>query len=186
MDAARTLGGGVPGIDVIVNGHDNAVLEQPEAVAQSSGGTTLIVSAGAHYRWVGRLRLFVAGDRVTLLDYALHSVDEYSPVVPSVQVAVDALKSGIVLRYGDVYHQQLAWRPRTSSASPTPRRRSGTRRFGNLFTDAYRALTGTDVAFEASGLLRDALREGRLSAQMSFARCPSACLPERSSGPTGS
>lgn len=160
MDAARALADSVPGIDVIVNGHDNAVLEQPEAVAQSGGGTTLIVSAGAHYRWVGRLRLFVAGDRVTLLDYALHGVDEHTPVVPSVQVAVDALKSGVVLRYGDVYHRQLAWAAKDIVGEPDPAKAKRDTPLGNLFTDAYRALTGTDVAFEASGLLRDALPRG--------------------------
>ncbi len=143
MDAARTLVGSVPGIDVIVNGHDHAVLEQPEAVAQSSGDTTLIVSAGAHYRWVGRLRLLVAGDRVMLLDYALHSVDEHTPVVPSVQVAVDDLKSGIVLRYGDVYHQQLAWAAKDIVGEPDPAKAKRDTPLGNLFTDACRALTGT-------------------------------------------
>jgi 5'-nucleotidase / UDP-sugar diphosphatase len=160
MDAARTLGASVPGIDVIVNGHDNAVLEQPEAVAQSSGGTTLIVSAGAHYRWVGRLRLFVAGERITLVDYVLHGADENTPVLPSVQVAVDALKAGIVLRYGDVYHQQLAWAGQDIVGESDPAKAKRDTPLGNLFTDAYRALTGTDVAFEASGLLRDALPRG--------------------------
>jgi len=65
MVSARSLAGTVPGIDVIVNGHDNAVLEQPEVVAQPGGGTTLIVSAGSYYRYVGRLRLQVDGTVVS-------------------------------------------------------------------------------------------------------------------------
>ena len=160
LDSARSLAGRVPGIDVIVNGHDNAVLEQPELVAQPGGGTTLIVSAGAHYRWVGRLRLSVAGDRITLLDYALHGADENTPVSPSVQVAVDAMKAGIVLRYGDVYHQQLAWAGRDIAGESDPAKAKRDTPLGNLFTDAYRALTGTDVALEAAGFLRDALPQG--------------------------
>jgi len=160
MDSARALAGTVSGIDVIVNGHDNAVLEQPEILAQSGGGTTLIVSAGCYYRYVGRLRLSVAGDRITLLDYALQGADENTPVSPSVQVAVDAMKAGIVLRYGDVYHQQLAWSGRDIAGESDPAKAKRDTPLGNLFTDAYRAVTGTDVAFEASGLLRDALPRG--------------------------
>jgi 2',3'-cyclic-nucleotide 2'-phosphodiesterase (5'-nucleotidase family) len=102
----------------------------------------------------------VAGDRITLLDYALHGADENTPVSPSVQVAVDAMKAGIVLRYGDVYHQQLAWAGRDIAGESDPAKAKRDTPLGNLFTDAYRALTGTDVAFEASGLLRDALPRG--------------------------
>jgi 5'-nucleotidase/UDP-sugar diphosphatase len=157
MDAARALAGSVPGIDVIVNGHDNAVLEQPEVVPQSGGGTTLIVSAGCYYRYVGRLRLLWNGATVSLVDYALLGADADTSSLPAVQQAVEDLKGPIVARYGDVYHQQLAWAGQDIVGEPDPAKAKRDTPLGNLFTDAYRALTGTDVAFEASGLLRDAL-----------------------------
>jgi 2',3'-cyclic-nucleotide 2'-phosphodiesterase (5'-nucleotidase family) len=160
MDAARALAGSVDGIDVIVNGHDNAVLEQPEAVAQSGGGTTLIVSAGCYYRYVGRLRLQVVGTAVSVVDYALIGADADTPSLTAVRQAIDALKPGIVARYGDVYHQRLAWAAQDIVGEPDPSKAKRDTPLGNLFTDAYRALTGTDVAFEASGLLRDALPRG--------------------------
>jgi len=84
MDAARALAACVPGIDVIVNGHDNAALEQPEQIARPGGGTTLIVSAGHLYRYVGRLRLSVAGSEVSMIDYALLSADADTPSLPAV------------------------------------------------------------------------------------------------------
>ena len=160
MDAARALAGSVPGIDVIVNGHDNAVLEQPEAVAQSGGGTTLIVSAGCYYRYVGRLRLQVDGTAVSFVDYALLGADADTSSLPAVQQAVEDLKGPIVARYGDVYHQPLAWASQDIVGEPDPAKAKRDTPLGNLFTDAYRALTGTDVAFEASAYLRDALPRG--------------------------
>ncbi len=160
MDAARALAGSVPGIDVIVNGHDNAVLEQPEAVAQSGGGTTLIVSAGCYYRYVGRLRLQVDGTAVSFVDYALLGADADTAPLAWVHQAVEDLKGPIVARYGDVYHQQLGWAGQDIVGEPDPAKAKRDTPLGNLFTDAYRALTGTDVAFEASAYLRDALPRG--------------------------
>jgi 2',3'-cyclic-nucleotide 2'-phosphodiesterase (5'-nucleotidase family) len=160
MDAARALAGSVSGIDVIVNGHDNAVLEQPEAIARPGGGTTLIVSAGLYYRYVGRLRLQVDGTAVSFVDYALLGADADTPSLSAVQQAVEDLKGPIVARYGDVYHQPLAWAAQDIVGEPDPAKAKRDTPLGNLFTDAYRAATGTDVAFEASVFLRDALPRG--------------------------
>ena len=65
-----------------------------------------------------------------------------------------------MLCYGDVYHQQLAWAGQDVDGESDPAKAKRDTPLGNLFTDAYRALTGTDVAFEASGFLRDALSRG--------------------------
>ncbi|MDT8069460.1 MAG: 5'-nucleotidase C-terminal domain-containing protein [Terriglobia bacterium] len=150
MVSARDLATKVPDIDVIVNGHDHAVLEQPEKV-----GKTLIISAGDHYRYVGRLRLAVAGSQVSLVDYALLSVDETVTPLASVQAEIDNLKAGIVARYGDVYHQRLAVADPDLTAQFNPNKAKRDTALGNLYTDAYRGWTGTDVAIEATGWLGD-------------------------------
>jgi 2',3'-cyclic-nucleotide 2'-phosphodiesterase (5'-nucleotidase family) len=160
MARARSLAGAVSGIDVIVNGHDNAVLEQPEAVAQPGGGTTLIVSAGGYYRYVGRLRLLVNGATVSFVDYALLGADADTPSLPAVQQAIEALKPGIVARYGDVYHQTLAWADQDIVNESDPGKAKRDTPLGNLLTDAYRARTGTDIALEASGYIGESLPEG--------------------------
>lgn len=162
LGMARTLAQSVPGIDVIVNGHDNAELAQPEPVARLGGGTTLIVSAGHLYRWVGRLRLSVAGGAVSLVDYALLGADAATPSSPAVQAAVDALKAGIVARYGDVYHQPLAWADQDLTMDGNPHNAKRDTPLGNLFTDAYRALTGTDIALEPFAYMGDALPAGTI------------------------
>ncbi len=160
LEVARGLAGNVTGIDLIVNGHDNAVLDQPEPVERPGGGTTLIVSAGNHYRWVGRLRLSVTGDTVSLVDYALLSVDADVPPSPTVQLPIDNLKAGIVAWYGDVYHQPLARAERDITMDWVPDKAKRDTPLGNLFTDAYRAWTGTDIALEPFAYMGDPLPEG--------------------------
>lgn len=160
LDVMRAIPPLVSGLDVIVNGHDNAVLEQPEAIGRPDGGTTFIVSAGDRYRWVGRLRLSVSGGQVAVSDYALLGADATTPPLASVQATVETLKAGVVLRYGDVYHQALAWAENdiTLDGSRSPAGRDTA--LGNLLADAYRAWTGTDVAIEPFAYVGDALPEG--------------------------
>jgi 5'-nucleotidase / UDP-sugar diphosphatase len=162
MAAARELPGCASGIDVIVNGHDNALLKQPETVARLGGGVTLIVSAGNEYRWVGRLRLAVEGEEVSLVDYALLGADTDTPSLPAVQEAIDNLKEGIVERYGDVYHQPLAWADQEITLNWDPRHAKRDTALGNLFTDAYRDWTGTDIALEAFAYFGDSLPAGTI------------------------
>lgn len=160
MDVARGLAAAVSGIDVIVNGHDNALLEQPEAVERLGGGTTLIVSAGHLYRWVGRLRLNVAGGEVSLVDYSLLSVDETVEPSPAVELQIESLKTGIVAVYGDVYHERLGRAKGDITLEWDPNKAKRDTPLGNLFTDAYRAWTGTDIALEPFAYMGDPLPEG--------------------------
>ena len=160
MDNARLLASTVPGIDVIVNGHDNALLAEPEVVDRPGGGVTRIVSAGKQYGWVGRLQLSFSGSTVDFVDYALIPVDAGVSPDPTVQAVIETLKTGIVARYGDVYHDPLAWAKDVIAPEWDERHAKRDTPLGNLFTDAYRAWTGTDVAVEALGLLGDPLPAG--------------------------
>jgi len=162
MSSARELAGNVLRIDVIVNAHDHALLKQPEQIVRPDGGITLIVSAGEHYGWVGRLRLSVEDNQVNLVDYTLLNADADTPSLPDVQAAVETLKAGIVARYGDVYHQPIAWADQDITSNWDPRKAKRDTALGNLLTDAYRAWTGTDIAFEPFAYMGDALPEGTI------------------------
>ena len=162
MGVMGPIAAGVSGIDVIVNGHDNAVLAQPEAIPRPGGGTTLIVSAGNHYRWVGKLRLSVEGSAVSFVDYSLLGADATTPPSASVQAAVDALKADIVTRYGDIYHQPLALADRDITLDWSDHSAKRDTALGNLMTDAYRAWTGTDIALEPFAYLGDGMPAGTL------------------------
>ena len=162
MALSRQLAASVPGIDVIVNGHDHVAIAQTEEIVRPGepAGMTLIVSAGEFYRWVGRLRLSVDGTDVRLLDYTLLDVDAGTPPLPPVAATVAWLEAGIVARYGDVYHSQLAWAEETLSRHADPRHSKRDTALGDLLTDAYRARGGTQIAIEAAGFIEDDLLAG--------------------------
>ncbi len=162
LDIMRPLAAAVSGIDVVVNAHDHALLAQPELIDRLGGGTTFVVSAGEHYGWVGRLRLSVEGGQVSLVDYALLGADADTPPLPAAQAEVDTLKAGIVARYGDVYHQPLAWADQEITLNWDPSKAKRDTPLGNLFTDAYRAWSGTDIALEPFAYMGDGLPKGTI------------------------
>jgi 2',3'-cyclic-nucleotide 2'-phosphodiesterase (5'-nucleotidase family) len=51
----QAMAANVPGIDIIVGGHDHYVFERPLVVTNPEGKRTLILQAGNHYRYVGKL-----------------------------------------------------------------------------------------------------------------------------------
>lgn len=160
LDLSREIAAATPGIDVIVNGHDHRALLEPETVERPDGGTTLIVSAGEYYRYVGRLTLAVDGDAVSLVDYELLSAGADAPAVPEIQAVVGALQEGIVARYGDLYHTQVAVADRPVSEEWDARHAKRDTALGNLFTDAYRACGQTAIAIEALGFLDEGMPAG--------------------------
>lgn len=160
LDPSRSLAAQVPGIDVIVQGHEHVALAQPEILARAGGGSTVLVSAGEFYQFVGRLRLVVDGSSITVADYTLLEANAATPAVPELQAVVDFLKPGVVARFGDLYGTQIAFAEKAIPATTDPRHSKGDTPMGNLVTDAYRALTGTQIAIEVNGFIDTGLPAG--------------------------
>ena len=152
----------VPGIHAIVGGHDHYALESALAVENPAGDTTWIVQANAFYLNVGKLRFTVAGSTVRLLDYALIPIDDSVPEEPTLAATVDMLIQGIESVYGTVYSQQLSYASEYFWEVADSLKGLGYRDtpVGNLVTDAFRALTNTDVAIEVGGSTAQPLYEG--------------------------
>jgi 5'-nucleotidase/UDP-sugar diphosphatase len=156
----QAMAANVPGIDIIVGGHDHYVFERPLVVTNPEGKRTLILQAGNHYRYVGKLRFTLKNGVVKVLDYTLLPVDRKTRPLPEVQNVVDELKAGIVAKYGDVYHTTLARATRDLEMSTNPKQPRRDSALGNLVTDALRDLTGTDIALTANGLMTEAIFQG--------------------------
>jgi 5'-nucleotidase / UDP-sugar diphosphatase len=156
----QAIAANVPGIDIIVGGHDHYVLEHPLVVTNPEGKRTLILQAGMHYEYVGRLRFSVEGGAVKVRDYALLPVDRKTPPLPEVQNVVDDLKLGIVATYGDVYHTTLARATRDLEMTTNPKQPRRDSAMGNLITDALREKTGTDIAITANGVISEGIFKG--------------------------
>ncbi len=156
----QAVAANVPGIDIIVGGHDHYVFETPTVVKNPDGKSTLILQAGAHYQYVGKLQFTLRHGAVKVLDYTLLPVDRKTPPLPEVQNVVDDLKLGIVATYGDVYHMTLARATRDLEMTTDPRQPKRDSAMGDLITDALREKTGTDIAITANGLISEGIFKG--------------------------
>ncbi|MFH0992577.1 MAG: 5'-nucleotidase C-terminal domain-containing protein [bacterium] len=156
----------IPGIDVIVGGHDHYLVKQPVRVTNPSGESTLIVQANAFYQNIGKLRLAVTPTSVRVLDYELVTVDETIPIEPTVEGVVKTLIQSIEQTYGPLFTQQIAVAKDyleevaqdlvAFGKKDTP--------IGNLVTDAYREKFKTDISFEVGGSTAQPLYKGPIVA----------------------
>ncbi len=145
----------VPGIDVIIGGHDHYKYPAPLAIPNPLGGTTWIAQAGSNYMYVGKMHLTIdAGGNIGLLDYTLIPLDENIPEDPGVKALVNSMEADIESFYGlpffsqpfgyaDGFFSEEATDLTSLGAHDTP--------VGNLTTDAFRSMTGTDIAIHAGG-----------------------------------
>ena len=145
----------VPGIDIIIGGHDHFKYEIPLSIPNPIGGTTWVAQAGSNYMYIGKMKLDIDTDgKVTLSDYALIPLDENVPEEPTVKAMVDEMIAGIEtfydtpfftqpFGYSNAFHQEEATDLLRLGAHDTP--------IGNLVADAFRNLTGTHIAIHAGG-----------------------------------
>jgi len=156
----------VPGIDVIISGHDHYKFETPLTITDPLGGTTLLVQARSNYMYAGKMKLEIIGDDVQLLEYHLIHLDENIPEESTIKSVVDNLILEIESTYGPVYSQQMGYANAffeeeandllNLGAHDTP--------VGNLVTDAFKSEFATDIAIQAGGSTALPLWKGPLVA----------------------
>ncbi len=157
----RQIASSVPGIDIIVGGHDHIYRTEPIEVP-NGGKTVRIVQAGAFYKAIGRIGIEVEGGSVTGFDYRLVPLEESMAEDSSVDAGLSVLKAQIEALFPGIYTRKIAvagadfYEIADSLAFPghhdTPA--------GNLVTDAFRAFTGTDIAITCGGLTAQPLFKG--------------------------
>lgn len=163
VDLDKVIASNIPGINVIVGGHDHYMYEQPISMTNPLGGTTWIVQAKSNYMYAGEMKLVVNGASVQLLNYQLIPIDTNIPQEPTVQATVDGMIADIESFYGVPFFTQQAgyasgffWEEATDlldyGMHDTPA--------GNLVADAFRAYTSTDIALQAGGSIALPLWKG--------------------------
>ncbi len=153
---------GVEGIDVIVGGHDHYLLEEPVEVRSPSGSTVLIVQAGPHFAYVGRMRLALRGRRVHLAGYDLIPVEDRVRPDPGVGALVSQLKAGIEESLGPVFSREVGVARRDLPILPRERSPWKDTPTGNLVVDAFHAAGQSDIAFTSTGFLSEGISKGPL------------------------
>jgi hypothetical protein len=166
VEIDQLVGSLVPGIVVIVSGHDHYKFETPLTIADPAGGTTLLVQAKSNYMYAGKMKLEINGNNVQLIDYELIHLNENIPEEPTVKAVVNELISEIEATYGPVFSQQIGYANAiieeeakelfTLGAHDTP--------IGNLVTDSFRETFKTDIAIQAGGSTALPLWKGPLVA----------------------
>jgi len=155
----------VAGIDVIIGGHSHE--EFRKAVVR---GGKIIVQAGSHNRDLGELAVKLQPDgTVKLLKWKLHQVDTNVRPDPLLEPRLDALREGVVARFGPVYTKTVATAFRNISHEWPSTGQYRDAPLGNLVTDAMRyavkavpGLPPVDCAFDALGYTEFGIPAGRV------------------------
>jgi len=164
LNLDKVIASYVPGINVIVGGHDHYLLETPVEVINPLGGTTYIVQAKSNYLYVGKLQLEVNAGVISLLNYQAIPLDESIPEEPTVAAQINTLIAGIEAVYGPVYTQQIGYAALFFKEEAADLFQPGVHDtpVGNLITDAFKWKTGTDIAIQAGGSTAQPLYQGPL------------------------
>lgn len=150
------LAASLPGIDVIVTGHDHRALREPLLVANETRnglGGTLIVAAGSRGTLLGRLDLELRDGRIAGYRGRVLPVGPAIPPDPEVAALVEMARAQL----GSEMDEVIAEAPLGLSAEG---KYLGDSPLGNLVADVMRAATGADLAVQNSGGIRASLPPG--------------------------
>jgi 2',3'-cyclic-nucleotide 2'-phosphodiesterase (5'-nucleotidase family) len=145
LEPSRAIARAVPGIDVIVTGHDHRRTEEP--ILESG---VLVVETGSRLERLGRLDLKVARDQV--VDHRFALLDLPAAAGERAPAAVAALYGELDTRIQAEYGKVVA-----EVQVPLIRDSARESNIGNWITDAFRAATGADFAVtNSTGIRADA------------------------------
>ncbi|HOJ03708.1 MAG TPA: bifunctional UDP-sugar hydrolase/5'-nucleotidase [Bacteroidota bacterium] len=164
LDVDRMLAAAIPGIDIIIGGHDHVALQQPMRVSNPLGTDVLIVQTGGHYEQLGRMRLMHDAQGLRLLEYELVLLDERVPEEATSAATLSAIATGIEQHVPGLYSARIGYCAQTlSEIAPDPRElgRKDTD-VGSLVADAFVAATGADIGLQPGGSTARTLHAGPL------------------------
>ena len=149
----------VPGIDLIVGGHNHARLFDPVLVRNGTPngyGGTVIVQAGSNGQYLGRTVLYLAGGKPARYTGSLLTVSPGQGEDPAI---VSLLRP-----YADSIEARMA-RPvfRTKAAVSAAGMRDGENALGNFVADVLRESTRADIGLINAGGIRAGLPAGTVT-----------------------
>lgn len=158
----RRLARTVPGIDLIIGGHNHNLYAEPVIE-----GETAILQAGERGGWLGRMDFACQDGHLTRTGYRLIPIDATSPEDPEMAAEVQR----IVAEADDALDEQVGTSTRELSAWRELIRR-GEAPFGNFVADLARAITLTDVALFNGGSFRANIPAGPVTLKSIYQAFP--------------
>ncbi len=158
----------ISGIDVIIGGHTHTLIPTPIQI-----GNTLVVQAGEFGRYIGKLKIITDNGVVQSHSYELLSVDATVPAEPTLAGMISNLAAGVEAdpRFGPVYTDVVA-RASTELKKQLTEGLCRDNAMGNMLSDAFRNLTGTDIAIQPQGFISQTIYEGAVKGSDIFQAVP--------------
>lgn len=173
MQADKALAANVPGIDLIVGGHDHRATKHPVRVVNPLGKDVWIVQTEGFYSQIGRLQLKRQNNTVTIHKYELIDLDSKVPEDATVRAIVDGIADGIEAALADagaplsaVFSTAVAACTHTQTELATNLGQPGHHdtHVGNLVADAYQNMLGVDIGLVPGGSTAQPLYPGPVTA----------------------
>ncbi len=158
------IAGSIPGIHIIVSGHDHRSLYTPVLIPNPSGFNTIQVSAGEYYKQLGQLVFNYDNGIVTLVQYDLFDLNSNFPEDQTVKNDLDALKPQLVNAYGNIFTQIIASAPFYVGKSPggtNPALKDSP--LGNLVADALKQYAQAEIGITPNGFIAEGFYQGNIT-----------------------
>ena len=158
----RQLAGEIPGIDLVVGGHNHFVLDEPMMV-----GDVPILQAGERGRWLGRLDIGCRDGRPVRTGYRLMAVDASVTPDPEIAAEVDRIVAQAEAGLSEVVGRTDV---ELSAARELIRRTEAV--FGDYVADLAREITRADIALFNAGSFRASIPVGDVTLKQNLPGVP--------------
>lgn len=166
LELDKIMAAYLPGIDLIIGGHDHYLLNVPVYVQNPIGKNIPIIQSDAFYTHIGKTKLIISETGISLLSFNNIPLDASISEEPTVKAMVDQLIVGIEGTYPNMFTQQIGYATQDFEEAPVNLQANSSHEtaIGNLVTDAFRWKTGTQLAFEPGGSTAQMLYKGPIVA----------------------
>ncbi len=158
------IAGTIPGIHIIVSGHDHKSLYTPVLIPNPAGFNTIQVSAGEYYKQLGKLVFNYDNGTVSLVQYDLFNLDSNFPEDQTVKNELEALKPQLISAYGNIFTQIIATTPFDIINTPggnNPSLKDSP--LGNLVADALKQYAQAEIGITPNGFIAEGFYQGYIT-----------------------
>ena len=144
------------GLDVVLDAHSHNVTES-EMLLDKSGSEVVYTSTGTKFANIGKLT--ISGDSIKT---ELVSLESYGKTDPT----VDACINQIMTEYAEVGNKKIAdcdFDLKTHDSYGNRIIRMSETNLGRLIADAFRSVTGADIAYFNGGAIRSDIKAGEIT-----------------------
>ncbi len=153
---------GISGCDVVLDGHAHSVIEHRE-VADKTGHPVILTSTGTKFAHIGQLTITPQGRMTT----HLVSLKEYDRKDAATAACIDSLSNAYDQAMGTIVgNSSVKLRVNDEQGNRLVRRQETN--LGDFVTDAFRTVTGADIAFMNGGSIRSDLQVGVVTKKALF------------------